>query len=200
MKTILFDLGNVIAFFDHRRGLARLTPFSPLTVEEMYTSVYAGEIEDRIERGQVTPATYLRDVHKLWQLRCDVDFLAHVIGDVFWANQETCELATRLSDRYRLLIASNTNAVHARRFLKQFAGVFKHFHHLVLSYEVGVRKPETDFYHTCLRYANAKPSECVFIDDLEANVVGARNFGFHAIAYQPNDDLTGQLAALGVVL
>lgn len=198
MKTIIFDLGNVIAFFDHRRGLERLRPFSPISVEEMYQSVYACDLEDVVERGLVPPATYLRDVHKLWQLRCDVAFLGHVLGDVFWPNPETCELVPRLRKRYRLLLGSNTNVVHARRFLQQFADVFKHFHHLVLSYEIGARKPDVDFYHTCQRYAGARASECVFIDDLAANVAGARNFGFHAIHYQPNAGLAQQLGALGV--
>ena len=198
MKTIIFDLGNVIAFFDHRRALEKLRPFSPLSVEEMYASVYAGDLEDRIERGLLTPPTFLRDVHKLWKLRCDVEFLGHVLGNIFWANPETCDLVPRLSERYRILLGSNTIELHARRFLKQFAGVFKHFHHLVLSYEIGLRKPDADFYHTCLRYANAKTGDCVFIDDLAANVEGARNFGFHAIHYQPNAGLAGQLAALGV--
>jgi len=191
LKTIIFDLGNVIAFFDHRRGLERLRPFSPLSVDEMYQSVYVGEIEDRIERGANSPETFLRDVHKLWQLRCDVDFLGHAVGDVFQANPETCELVPRLRERYRILLGSNTNAVHARRFLVQFADVFKHFHQLVLSYEIGVRKPEADFFHTCQRYANARPAECVFIDDLMANVEGARSFGFQAIHYQPGAGLAG---------
>jgi putative hydrolase of the HAD superfamily len=198
VKTIIFDLGNVIAFFDHRRGLEKLRPFSPLTVEEMYASVYAGEVEDRIERGLVNPATYLGEVHKLWRLRCDPEYLGHVLGDVFWANPETCELVPRLRERYRILLGSNTNAVHARRFLKQFGDVFQHFHHLVLSYEIGFRKPDADFYHACQRYTKAKASECVFIDDLAANIEGARNFGFQAIHYQPNDGLAGRLAALGV--
>ena len=198
MKTIIFDLGNVVAFFDHRRALERLRPFSPLTPDEMYASVYAGELEDRIERGHLTPTMFLRDVHKLWRLRCDVDFLAHAVGDIFWANPEVCELVPRLSRRYRILLGSNTNAVHARRFLTQFAGVLRHFSHLVLSHEIGARKPDTEFYHACQRSARAKPSECVFIDDLSANIDGARGFGFHGIVYRPNVGLIEQLHALGV--
>jgi glucose-1-phosphatase len=197
VKTIIFDLGNVIAFFDHRRGLEKLRPFTPLSVEEMYSSVYACAIEDCIERGAQPPATYLRAVHRLWKLRCDVEYLGHVLGDVFWANPETCELIPRLSERYRLVLGSNTNAVHARRFMKQFAGTLKCFHHLVLSYEIGWRKPEADFYHVCLRFANTKPADCVFIDDLAVNIEGARAFGFQAIHYQPNMGLAEKLAALG---
>jgi len=198
MKTIIFDLGNVVAFFDHFRALEKLRPFSPLTPQEMYAAVFAGELEDRVERGQLAPAVFLRDVHRLWQLRCDVEFLAHTVGDIFSANPEVCELIPRLKQRYRILLGSNTNAVHARRFLKQFAGVLGHFDHLVLSHEIGTRKPDADFFHTCQRLANAKASECVFIDDLPVNIEGARAIGFHGVLYRPYMGLAAQLQALGV--
>lgn len=198
MKTIILDFGNVVAFFDHRRAVEKLRPFSPLTPEEMFASVYAGTLEDQIERGLLTPPVFLQQVHKLWQLRCDVDFLTHAVGDIFWPNPEVCELVPRLSQRYRLLLGSNTNAIHARRFLTQFADVLRHFNHLVLSHEIGTRKPDAEFYHTCQRRANAKAAECVFVDDLVANIEGARSVGFHGIVYRPNSNLAGQLQALGV--
>ena len=198
MKTIVFDLGNVVAFFDHRRALERIRPFSPLSVEEMYARVFAGDLEDRVERGQLTPSVFLREVHHLWQLRCDVEFLAHALGDIFSANPEVCDLVPRLKARYRLVLGSNTNAVHARRFLAQFAGVLRHFDTLVLSHEIGTRKPDAEFFHTCQRLAKAKASECVFIDDLQANIDGARGVGFHGIVYRPNAGLAAQLQALGV--
>jgi glucose-1-phosphatase len=198
MKAIIFDLGNVVAFFDHRRALEKLRPFSPLTVEEMFAAVYTGTLEDRIERGQVAPAVFLREVHQLWQLRCDVDFLAHCVSDIFSANPEVCDLVPRLKERYRLVLGSNTNAIHARRFLTQFADVLSHFDALVLSHEVGARKPDEEFYHACLRFAQAKPAECVFVDDLAANIEGARGVGLHGIVYRPNAGLAEQLRALDV--
>ena len=198
MKTIIFDLGNVVAFFDHRRALEKLRPFSPLTPDEMFASVYAGNLEDRIERGHVTPPEFLGEVHRLWRLRCDVDFLAHAVSDIFWANPEVCELVPRLSERYRLVLGSNTNALHAHRFLTQFADVLAHFDTLVLSHEIGTRKPDAEFFHTCQRLANAKASECVFVDDLPANIDGARAIGFHGIVYRPNANLAEQLTSLGV--
>jgi FMN phosphatase YigB (HAD superfamily) len=198
MKTIIFDFGNVVGFFDHRRALEKLRPFSPLTPEEMYASVYAGTLEDRIERGQLTPPVFLRMVHELWRLRCDVDFLAHAIGDIFWANPEVCELIPKLQGRYRILLGSNTNAIHARQFLKQFADVLSHFDSLVLSHEIGTRKPDADFFLHCQRHAQAQVSECVFVDDLAANIAGARSVGFHGLHYRPGEGLAAQLRALGV--
>lgn len=198
MKTIIFDLGNVVAFFDHRKAIEKLRPFSPLSPEEMFAAVYAGPLEDQIERGLLTPPVFLRQVHQLWQLRCDVEFLAHAVSDIFWGNPEVHELIANLKPRYRILLGSNTNAIHARQFLTQFADVLRQFDALILSHEVGTRKPDADFYHCCLRHAKARASECVFIDDLSANIDGARAAGLHGIVYRPGTGLAEQLRALGV--
>lgn len=198
MKTIIFDFGNVVCFFDHYRALNKLRAFSPLSPEEMYNLVYASELEDQIERGHLTVPAFLNRVRQLWQLRCDVEFLGHALGDIFSINPEICELIPKLKGRYRLLLGSNTNAIHARKFLAQFASTFRHFDALVLSYEVGTRKPDADFFHACHRHAQAKTSECVFVDDLPANIEGARSIGFHGIQYQPNNGLLDAMRALGV--
>jgi putative hydrolase of the HAD superfamily len=198
MKTIIFDFGNVVGFFDHRRALEKLRPFSPLTPEEMYASVYNGPLEDQVERGQLTPPVFLWMVHELWRLRCDVDFLAHAVADIFAPNPEVCELIPKLKGRYRILLGSNTNAIHAGQFLQQFADVLSHFDALVLSYEIGTRKPDADFFLHCLRLAQAQASECVFVDDLAANIDGARGVGFHGLHYRPGEGLAAQLRALGI--
>jgi len=198
MKTIIFDFGNVVGFFDHFRTLEKLRPHSPFSPQEMYASVYASQLEDQVERGLLTPAAFLEQVHQRWKLRCDIDMLSNAIGDIFWANPEVHDLIVKLKPRYRIVLGSNTNAIHARRFLTQFADVLGHFDALVMSHEVGTRKPDAAFFHHCVRHAQAEPSECVFIDDLSANIDGARAVGLHGIVYRPNSGLADQLRELGV--
>jgi putative hydrolase of the HAD superfamily len=169
-----------------------------MSAEEMYQSVYQGALEEQVERGQLAPPDFLRQVQQLWKLRCDAEFLAHAIGDVFWANPEVCDLVPRLKGRYRLVLGSNTNAIHARRFLTQFADTLRHFDALVLSYDIGTRKPDAEFFQHCQRLANARAADCVFIDDLPDNIEGARGTGFHGIVYRPNEGLAAKLRSLGV--
>ncbi len=116
MKAIIFDFGNVVGFFDHRQALAKLRPFSPLTPEEMYVAMYDGPLEDQIERGLLTPPVFLRMVRELWRLSCDIDFLERAVADIFSPNPEVCELIPKLRGRYRILLGSNTNAIHAAKF------------------------------------------------------------------------------------
>jgi putative hydrolase of the HAD superfamily len=49
------------------------------------------------------------------------------------------------------------------------------------SSEVGVRKPERAIYELTLDRLGVTAGRAVFLDDLEANVEGARNAGLHAI-------------------
>jgi putative hydrolase of the HAD superfamily len=198
LKTIIFDFGNVVAFFDHRATLQRLLPYTHLTVEEMFHRVYDSPLEDEYEKGRIETGEALRQIHELWELRCDVGFLARSIADIFTPNPEVCALIPQLRPKYRLLLGSNTNDIHARQFRRQFADLLTHFDSLVLSFEIGHRKPSADFFSHCQHLAEAAPREIVFVDDLAANVEGARAHGWHAILYRPGDGLAEKLAALGI--
>jgi putative hydrolase of the HAD superfamily len=82
--------------------------------------------------------------------------------------------------------------------VRQFEETMRHFDALVLSHEVGARKPRPEFFHACQRLAGCGPAECLFIDDLPANVAGARALGWHGIVYANGTDLSRELEKHGV--
>jgi putative hydrolase of the HAD superfamily len=198
IQTIVFDFGNVVGLLDHYRTLLKLTPYTDLTAGAMYDAVYGSALEDQLESGVLSTNDFLARVHKLWRLRCDVAFLSAAIADIFTPNPEVCNLVPILARRYRLLLGSNTNAIHAEHFTRQFGDTLSHFHALVLSHEIGVRKPRPGFFEHCQTLALGDPAACLFIDDLEANVTGARAMRWHGLVYRPGEDLPGQLRQLGL--
>jgi putative hydrolase of the HAD superfamily len=200
VKAIVFDFGKVIGFFDHRRALERLRPYTRKTAEELYAAVYDGTLEDDYESGRITSAEFLRRLHEVGTFTCSDEVLAGHFADVFWPNQEVCDLVPRLKPRYRLVLGSNTNELHARHYVRQFADTLRHFDGLVLSHEVGVRKPKAGFFGHCVGRAGCRPAECVFVDDLPANVAGAEACGLRGVVYTGFGDLCQRLAALGVRL
>lgn len=200
MHTIIFDFGNVVGFFDHYRTLARLAPHTDLAMEALYRDIYQGELEDSFERGAMTPAAFLARVKDLAGFRCDEQFLAEAIADIFWPNPEVCDLLPALKKHHRLLLGSNTNVIHSTKFLHQFAEVLTHFDGLVLSHEIRARKPEPGFYQHCQRLAQAPAEHCLFIDDLPANIAGAKQCGMRGLVYQPKNDLVGRLREMGVAI
>ena len=133
------------------------------------------------------------------RLRCPDEFVRTTYGDIFSLNEEVCALLPRLKARYRLLLGSNTTELHTLQFTRQFADILRHFDALVLSFQIGVRKPQPGFFDHCRRLAGCDAEECLFIDDLAANVAGAVACGWQGIVYQGIYDLRQRLAALGVL-
>lgn len=58
------------------------------------------------------------------------------------------------------------------------------FDDIVISYKIGVAKPEAGIYELALKNLGLKPEEAVFIDDIEVHCEGARAVGMQAIHYE----------------
>ena len=198
IRTVIFDFGNVVAFFDHGRAVARLAEFTDMDPVELALVLYGSDIEDGYERGRIDTAEYVREAKLNGRLACtDAQFLA-AFADIFWRNDEVCGLIPRLKPKYRVVLASNTTRAHYDAYTKQFADVLGHFDHLGTSFDARARKPEPAFFAHLHSHANADPAECVFIDDLPTNVEAAERFGWKGIVCRPDGMLADKLRALGV--
>ncbi len=200
VSTIVIDFGNVLGFFSHRRAAEQLAAYGDAAPETIQAYLFGGKLEDDFESGRMSADVYRGLVRETFRLRCtDAEFDA-AYGDMFSPNPDVCALPALLKPRYRLLLLSNTNELHARQFLRQFADVLSPFDARVLSHEVHVRKPDPRIYEHCRRVAGRPAAECLFIDDLPSNVEAARACGWQGIVYRPGGDLRRELAAAGVFL
>ncbi|PXX54882.1 putative hydrolase of the HAD superfamily [Nocardia tenerifensis] len=62
------------------------------------------------------------------------------------------------------------------------------FDEVILSYEVGCRKPDRDIYELCAVKASVPATSCVLIDDLAVNCRGAVDNGWQAVEFKDTDD------------
>jgi putative hydrolase of the HAD superfamily len=187
MRTLLLDFGNVVAFFDHHRATRRLAdlPGTTLDEPEIYERVFAGTLERNFDAGRCTTAEFLAQLRAITRTTASEAELIDAWTDIFWPNAPMETLLPRLKQAgLRLVLASNTNALHAQRFLKDFAAALAHFDDLVLSFEIGARKPEAAFFAVCLERAQAAASECLFVDDKPEYVEAARHASIPATVYR----------------
>jgi epoxide hydrolase-like predicted phosphatase len=71
----------------------------------------------------------------------------------------------------------------------------------VISGEVGMRKPEPAIYRRAAELLDVEPAECVFVDDLGANVKGAVAVGMVGVKFVSAEQAIEELEALfGLVL
>lgn len=199
ITTVVFDFGNVLGFFSHRKSAEQVAAFGDMAPEAVQAYLYGGRLEEDFESGRVSTPVFIGMARETCRLTCTDEQFAQAFADMFTPNPEVCDLVPLLRPHYRLVLLSNTNDLHYRQFRTQFAEVLAHFDGLVLSHEAGVRKPRREIYDACLRLAGRPAGECVFIDDLPSNIEAARACGWHGLVYRRGDDLRKALAGIGVV-
>lgn len=97
---------------------------------------------------------------------------------------------------YRTAALSNTIAPHANFLRAQ--GIYEPFEVLILSYEVGLRKPDPAIFQLALEKLHIQPDEAVYIDDVAAYVDVARQLGMQGVVFRGEAQLQEDLRALGV--
>lgn len=87
-----------------------------------------------------------------------------------------------LASCYELYVASNASASLLTELLNQdgFDGIFKH---VFVSSEMGVIKPQPEFYAKLLNSVNVPAAEILFVDDRKPNVDAAVTAGMHGYHY-----------------
>jgi putative hydrolase of the HAD superfamily len=200
--ALIFDFGNVLAHFDYTTAaeiLGSRLEMSANDFMEHAKSLGFRELADQFECGRLSPEAFSQTLCKRAGLEITHDEFVEAWSDIFWLNEPVAALVEDLKSRgYRLVLGSNTNVLHAEHFRWKFAEALSHFNRLVLSYEVGGMKPSPSFYHACAFAAGVSPGECLFVDDLEVNVQGARSVGMRGIQYRDYPTLVDDLGQLGI--
>jgi len=198
ISTIVFDFGNVLGFFSHARAARQLAAYSELAAEAIQALVFAGQLEEAYESGRLTTEQLLRHLRQHCRLTGTDEEIGLAYADMFEPNPDVCSVVPRLRGNYRLLLLSNTNELHFEQLSRQFADTLRFFDALVLSHKVGVRKPHRRIYNHCQELAGSPAEECLFIDDLPANVAAAREAGWQGLVYRRGDNLLAKFAELGI--
>ncbi len=70
------------------------------------------------------------------------------------------------------------------------------FDEVIISGEVGMRKPDAEIYHHTLELLKVKPNESVFVDDLAHNIKGAAELGIIGVLHVDYDSTKMELEAI----
>jgi putative hydrolase of the HAD superfamily len=198
IKTIIFDLGKVIVPFDFQRGYDRMAPLCRYSPEEIPERLRGCDLVTRFEEGKIEPDAFVKELSSILELDASYDEFCGIWSSIFLPDTLIHQdLLIALRERYRLLLLSNTNAIHFE-MLTQAYPLLQHFHHHVVSYRVGALKPSPLIYEEALSHAQCAPSECFFTDDIPAYVEGAKLAGIDAVQFESQAQIERELRARGV--
>jgi glucose-1-phosphatase len=197
-KTLIFDLGRVLVYFDFARAYRAFEPFCPYAAPEMPKRLFTTDLVQRLETGRLSPRDFHAGFSQLIQLDLDYDRFCGIWTSIFTHELLPESLLEDLSKRYRLVLLSNTNPIHFEMIRAAYPHL-KHFHNLALSYEVGALKPQEAIYRAALELAGCEPEECFYTDDIPEFVEGGRRAGMDAVQFESRNQLERELGARGII-
>ncbi len=198
IKAIIFDLGRVIIPFDFELGYRELARVSGKSTTEIRERIRGTGLVPLLETGLVEPEAFVAGIAQALEMELGMAEFARIWNSIFL--KETLipeEMLVRLKRNYKVLLLSNTNAIHFEGLEREYP-MLRHFDHHVLSYRVRAMKPDAAIYLHAAELAGCEAAECLFIDDLEENVVGARAVGMVALVFEGHERLVRDFANLGI--
>jgi epoxide hydrolase-like predicted phosphatase len=199
IKAVIFDFGGVLvrtgAGGHGRRGAwERRLGLAPGDAERL---VFDSDNSAGLQAGRISAAAHWRAVGQ--RLSLNDEELRAFRWDFFAGDALDLDLLAYI-DRlraagYHLGLLSNASD-DARAVFRETYPVIDHFDSVTLSCEEGVMKPDPRIYRVALERAGAQPEEAVFVDDVAANIEGARQLGMVGIHFRNSEQAIAELAAL----
>ena len=179
MRAILFDADGVLQRpgADFRAACAAILGERALEIERFMRELFA------LEKPALTgERDFLADMDGFLAGYGLVDRTNDVLA--IWTAIETdaamfAEVAALRRRGVLCCLATNQQPFRGRH-MSETLGYRELFDHEFYSHSLGVAKPDPSYFRAIAKRLALAPAEMLFIDDHEANVLGAREAGLHA--------------------
>ncbi len=197
IKTVFFDLGNVLVFFSRPKMMAQLSACTGLSPEKIHDLFFNRRWLELYETGRISTEEIYRKFSALSPRSFTLPELLDAASSIFTPNTELYPLVESLKkNQIRLILLSNTSECHFNRAYSDYP-VLRLFDHKILSYEVGACKPDPRIFQKALASALCAPSECFYTDDIPEFILGAQKAGLDGELFTNVPSLRAQLLSRG---
>lgn len=197
-RAILFDLGRVLVHFDFHRVYRELESLCPHAATEIPKQLARSGLAEQFETGLIEPREFHAKITQILGLNVEFERFCDLFCRIFTDTLIPDSLVEQLASRYRLVLLSNTNAIHFDMIRRSYP-ILRHFDELVLSYEVKAMKPHPDIYRAAIERAGCRPEECFYTDDIAAYVDGAKRMGIDAVQFENAEQLQAEMRTRGIL-
>ena len=198
IKNVVFDIGGVLADFRIKEFLASKGLDAPMIKRVLKASVmnpYWG----KFERGEVSEEETLRAfAANDPEIEMELRLVFTSLSGMLTIRDYAIPLVQLLKDAgYGVYYLSNYSK-KAYDECGESLAFMPYMDGGVVSFKVGMTKPDPRVYQCFLDRYRLQPENCVFIDDTEENVTAARDQGFAGIVFKSYDYLMVELKKLGM--
>lgn len=177
IRVVLFDLGGVLLKLRNPVETFGL----PISETEFKDRWLASPSVRRFESGSIDTEAFARNI--VVEAKLPYDWREFIKRFDSWPEElfdRTLEVLHAIPANFRRALLSNINPLHWER--ETISGPLAgRFDDVFLSYQTGLVKPDHAAFDQVVRTYSCRPDEVLFLDDSQANVDSALNYGMQAV-------------------
>ena len=185
IRNMVFDIGNVLMDFRWKEYMRSLFGEDETLIQTINQGIWHNGCWAAMDKGEMDGAATLRSAVAFApqyekEIKLTLDSVAHAFHKFEYSIPWIQELKRMrlnvyyLSNYSAFSVAANPDVLNFIPYMD--GGVF--------SFEVKAVKPEPEIYRCLCEKFGLKPEECLFTDDVPANVKGAQACGFQGIVFE----------------
>ena len=177
IDTIIFDFGDIFINLDKQATIDGLQRLGLSSWNEDLD-----QLNISFEKGQISRDNFLLGIQKHIPNATIDEILAAWNAVLLDFPLRRLEFLQLLSQKYRLFLLSNTDAIHIDHFEQRegasfYGDFYQCFEKVYFSYEMGMRKPDGEIYNALIRLHELSPKRTLFVDDKKDNTDAAKTLG-----------------------
>jgi len=209
IKAIVFDIGGVLALGRYAKVPVRghkeigvhkfIANKLKMSLDQYFDSIdtlYAESMTGKRSEKQLLKfiSKNLKTTPNKLKKLYEIDY-----NKRFKQNKELYSVAFKLKKQgYKIAILSDQWQLSHRVLAPK--KYMKKFNKVIISCQVGLRKPDPEIYKLLLKKLKLKPKQIVFIDNQDWNLVPAKKLGMKTILFKNNKQTFREFEKLGIKL
>ncbi|MDI6862766.1 MULTISPECIES: HAD family hydrolase [Pseudothermotoga] len=191
LKLFIFDVGGVLC--DGTSVVLPIAGHLGLSEREFLTLAQKAGLRE-LQIGKISAKDFWKNFSKFFGRTIERDLWAEFFKPVL--KPDTVRLIEELKTKYR--VVAGTNTIESHYLIHSQQGHYDVFDRVYASHQIGLMKPQKEFFLYILESESAKPEETFFVDDTIENVAAAREINIRSLLFTSAEKLKQELASLGI--
>jgi epoxide hydrolase-like predicted phosphatase len=200
IKAICFDLDGVYFLNGKSNFIKSLCNLGVSEDAAKRVFLKSDQMNKQYKLGKVTDEEFWSWALKEWKLNVTTKEVVDLLIKGYEANEPAVEYVKQIRNAgYKTVICSNNFPARINGLQQRF-GFLNDFDVIVLSYKVGVDKPNKEIFQDLITKSGVQANEIVYSDDDESKMDGAKELGINTFLYTDFEAFVKHLENLGVKL
>lgn len=194
IRNIIFDLGNVLISFIPSDYLKKKN-YPEFIQHRILNDIFRSEEWKKLDNGDITVPEAIESISRKSALkREEIALVFNFRTDIMFPLDENVRTLPELKKQgFKLYYLSNFPLDSFEEVRNDYY-FFRYFDGGIISSQVKLSKPDPRIYRQILITYGLDPEECLYIDDIQENVIAAESVGMQILFTNGSPRIASELA------